>query len=239
MHEIRITETTTQRMLQTKGKEFAYEDIDLGRTAHLVIDMQNGFVEEGAPIEVPVAREIVDNVNAISAAVREGGGVNVFFRFTVDPADDWSVYLKNFGGERCLEGDAHAFRAGSHNHGIYPKMDVTGRDLVMDKTRFSAFTPASSSISDLLADRDIDTIIVTGTLTNCCCESTARDAAQLNLKVIFVSDANAALTDEAHNGTLNSLAPVFADVMPTEKVLDVVANGAITRQPAAIGADSQ
>jgi len=65
----------------------------------------------------------------------------------------------------------------------------------------------------------IDTLIITGTLSNCCCESTARDAMQMNYKVIFVSDANAALTDAAHNATLENMATLFADVMSTAEVL--------------------
>jgi len=46
---------------------------------------------------------------------------------------------------------------------------------------------------------------VTGTLTNCCCESTARDAIALDYQVLFASDATAALTDEEHNASLLNL----------------------------------
>ena len=74
----------------------------------------------------------------------------------------------------------------------------------------------------LLRERDIDTVIITGTLTNCCCESTARDAHQLGFRVIFVEDANAALSDDDHNATLNSLAPLFADVVKSEEVLHLL-----------------
>jgi ureidoacrylate peracid hydrolase len=50
------------------GVRNAFAEIDPTRTAHLVIDLQNGFMEPGAPVEVPEARTIVDNVNRISAA---------------------------------------------------------------------------------------------------------------------------------------------------------------------------
>ncbi|PRZ29493.1 ureidoacrylate peracid hydrolase [Antricoccus suffuscus] len=224
MHEIRISASAKTRQMRTKGKEFAFEQIDLARTAHLIIDMQNGFLEPGAPIEVPVARDIVDNVNAISAAVRDAGGLNVFFRFTVDPADGWSVYLTSFGGENCRDGAQLAFRPGGHHHAVYPGIDVCDGDVVMNKTRFSAFTAGSSPIAELLAKRGIDTVIITGTLTNCCCESTARDANQLNFKVIFISDGTAAVSDDDHNAALNSLAPVFADVTTTRRALRLISN---------------
>jgi ureidoacrylate peracid hydrolase len=65
-------------------------------------------------------------------------------------------------------------------------------------------------------------VLITGTLTNCCCESTARDAMQFNYRVLFVADANAALTDAEHAATLHSMAFVFADLYDTEEVLPLL-----------------
>ena len=61
-----------------------------------------------------------------------------------------------------------------------------------------------------------------GTATNVCCESTARDTMQMNYKVIFVADGNAALTDAEHNATLNNMVTLFADVMTTDEVVGVL-----------------
>ena len=80
--------------------------------------------------------------------------------------------------------------------------------------------------------RGVDTLIITGTLTNCCCESTARDALQMGYNVIFVSDANATLSDEEHNGTLMSMAAIFADVMDTKHLLGLIARSDATRAAA-------
>ena len=60
-------------------------DLDLSRTAHLIVDLQNGFMEPGAPVEVPAAREIVGRVNRISRAMRAHGGLNVFLRMILGP----------------------------------------------------------------------------------------------------------------------------------------------------------
>jgi ureidoacrylate peracid hydrolase len=103
------------------------------------------------------------------------------------------------------------------------------------KGRFAAFIPGTCDLHRLLQDRDIDTLIVTGTLTNCCCESTARDAMQFNYKVIFVSDANAALTDAEHNATLNNMCALFADVMSTAEVIDVLARRSNVRGDHRVG----
>ena len=61
------------------------DPIDIKTAALLVIDMQNGFLEPGAPVETPVAREIVGNINAISAAMRAAGSQNIFLRFATSP----------------------------------------------------------------------------------------------------------------------------------------------------------
>ena len=98
-------------------------------------------------------------------------------------------------------------------------------DAVVDKTRFSAFTPGTCDLKSFLEEKGIDTVIISGTLTNSCCESTARDACQLDYKTIFVADATATFTDSEHNGTLNSLSPTYADIMTTEKVLSVILSG--------------
>jgi ureidoacrylate peracid hydrolase len=65
-----------------------------------------------------------------------------------------------------------------------------------------------------------------------CCESTARDAMQMNYKVIFLADGNAAFTDAEHNATLNNMAGLFADVMTTEEVVAALDKAAAMRQAA-------
>ena len=65
-------------------------------------------------------------------------------------------------------------------------------------------------------------IVITGTLTNCCCESTAREANMAGYKVIVVSDATAAVTDAEHNAALLNLRLNFADVRRTKAVLGMI-----------------
>ena len=211
------------RLATTRGGvRNAFAAIDPLRTAHLVIDLQNGFMEPGAPVEVPEARSIVDNVNRISAAVREGGGLNVFVRYTTpgegDPA--WPVFYERMG----MASAAHkaAFTPGAHYWQLWPELHVRPEDAVIEKCRFSAFTPGASGLDAMLRGLGIDTVIVTGTLTNCCCESTARDAMQLNYRVLLAADANAALSDEEHAATLQIMAMVFADLHSTDELVELM-----------------
>ena len=73
-----------------------------------------------------------------------------------------------------------------------------------------------------LQGKGIDTLILTDTATNVCCESTARDAMMLNDKVVFVSDGTATHSDAEHNATLANMVTNFADVMTTEEVVGYI-----------------
>ena len=86
--------------------------------------------------------------------------------------------------------------------------------------------PGSSDIEDRLRERGIDTVIIVGTLTNVCCECSARDAMMRNFKVIFVADANATRTDEEHNATLGMMAQIFGDVRFTDETVQLLRDGA-------------
>jgi len=221
MHAVNLPAELLSQIQAQRGTLHPFERLDMQRTAHLVVDLQNGFMESGAPVEVPVAREIIPNVNSISAAVRRSGGRNVFLRMTVDSASQssWSNWFAYMHTPRGGTDIARAFARNAHYWQLWPELEVAPSDHIVEKTRFGAFVPGASGLHELLQLHHIDTLIITGTLSNCCCESTARDAMQMNYKVIFVSDANAALTDAAHNATLENMATLFADVMSTAEVL--------------------
>jgi ureidoacrylate peracid hydrolase len=235
MHKIAISpEARAFARAQRGGSEHMFEAIELSRTAHVIVDLQNGFMEPGAPVEVPASRDIVANVNAISRAVRAGGGTNVFLRMTVDDESlqSWSNWFAHLHTPGSTEVFKDSFGRGRPMWELWPELDVDADDLKVDKTRFGAFVPGASNLHETLQARGIDTLIITGTLTNCCCESTARDAMQMNYKLIFVSDANAALTDAQHNATLDNMCMIFADVRPTDEVLGVVERSAAQRHAA-------
>lgn len=204
------------------GVRNVFEDIDPKRLAHICVDMQYGFMEEGAPVEVPAARGIVCNINRISAAVRAAGGTNVFLRFTSPDAASWSNFARRMGPAAAAHREA--FTPGSHYWDLWTDIDVQPEDVIVDKHRFSGFTPGTSMLDAELKARGIDTVLITGTLTNCCCESTARDAMQLNYRVLVAADANAALTDAEHAATLHIMAMVFADLYDTDEVVALLAS---------------
>jgi nicotinamidase-related amidase len=71
----------------------------------------------------------------------------------------------------------------------------------------------------------VDSLVITGTVTSVCCESTARDAAMLGYRVVFVADGTADVRDSVHNATLRTIYRSFGDVRPTSEVLALIAAG--------------
>ncbi len=232
MHKVTIPAHIVERVRKVRGGDHIYDSLDMSRVAHVCVDMQVGFVAEGAPIEVPMTREITGTINTISAAIRAAGGVNVFTRYTYDPAEklSWAHWFRTLPPTQL---DAQEkMRAGMPDWEMDPAMDVLDGDIIVDKTRFSALIPETCDMDAILKARGIDTLIITGTLTNCCCESTARDALQMGYNVIFMSDANATLSDEEHLGTLLSMYTIFADVMDTPYLMELIAKSAPARAAA-------
>jgi ureidoacrylate peracid hydrolase len=91
------------------------------------------------------------------------------------------------------------------------------------KVTYSAFMPDSCDLDAQLNARGIDTVLIAGTATNVCCESSARDAMLRDYRVIMLSDANATWTDEEHAGALNTFAIFFGDVMTTGEAIGRIA----------------
>ncbi len=219
MHDSAIDPGVLARVIERRGRRHIAETLDAAVCALVVIDLQDGFMLPGAPLEVAAARAIVPNVNRLAAAVRAAGGRVVWVRMNVaGERDSWNSFFRRFPAE-IAERQLVALAPGGAGYPLYAELDVHSGDDVVDKKRYSAFIAGSSPIDGLLRQNGVDTVIVAGTLTNVCCESSARDAMMLNYNVVFVSDANATWTDEQHNATLTTIVQSFCDVMTTEEVI--------------------
>jgi ureidoacrylate peracid hydrolase len=221
MHKIDIPQYIIDRVTKARGKLHAFDQLVGPATALLVVDLQNCFMLPPHPTEVPLAREIVPNVNKLAAATRAAGGAVVWIQMTHTEQDKktWSVFYDNVSNALNKAEGLKRLGRGTQGQALYETLDVKPQDLKVEKNRFSAFIQGSSDLDKLLKERGIDTVLVTGTVTNTCCESTARDAMMLNYKTVMVSDANAAATDAEHNATLANILRIFGDVMSTDEVI--------------------
>jgi ureidoacrylate peracid hydrolase len=225
MHKVSITQSVIDRVIAKRGREHVFEDIEPTSTALVVVDMQNAFMLPGvAHALCPMAETIVPNINRLAAAVRATGGCVVWIKTTFkdDALQNWSTYFEMVSPEQGKKRIA-ALTADSKGHELWPVLDVKPSDLIVEKNRFSAFIQGSSDLAEVLRSRGLDTVLITGTVTNVCCESTARDAMMLNFKTIMVSDGNAAVTDDDHNASLCAFYLTFGDVMSTDAVIACLA----------------
>ena len=236
MHTIRLSPETVARVMKRRGgKMHAIDRLDPAKTALVVIDMQNVWVKEGMPAYTPYCRPIVPNINRLAAAMRDAGGTVWWVRaiYGDDAPHTWSAYME-FLSPEFLGDMLDALTEGNEGAALWHELNVRNGDQHVIKRRFSALIQGSSDLDARLRAAGIDTLIITGTATNICCESTARDAFMLNYRTLVVSDANATTSDEAHNASLNALFNRFADVFSTEEVTALLAAGASGARPASL-----
>ena len=233
MHKISIPQSVIDQVIRARGREHVFEDFDPEKTALLVVDMQNGFMMEQVGHSVcPMAREIVPNIDRLAAGVREAGGTVVWIQnaATAETLQSWSIRVEMDGPEGTRK-RLESLMPGSKGYEIWAGLHPEPHDLFVQKTRFSAFIQGSSNLEAELRARGIDTVLVTGTVTNICCESTARDAMMRNFRTIMVTDANAAMSDEMHNASLTAFYVRFGDIMSTDHLVGLL--GRARRHPAA------
>jgi ureidoacrylate peracid hydrolase len=222
MHKIAIPQSVVERVIARRGREHVYDNLDPRKTALLVVDMQNAFMLPSvAHTLCPMACTIVPNINRLAQAMRDSGATVVWIKTTYTPETlkDWSTFYQLSRPEQTAK-RAQALAAGSKGHELWAELDAQPGDLTVEKKRFSAFIQGSSNLAEVLRERGIDTVVVSGTVTGVCCESTARDAMMLNFKAIMVTDGNAAMTDADHNASLANFYLSFGDVMSTDKLIE-------------------
>ena len=231
MHKIEIPEQVQQTARDKRGgKRFAFDPLVPQKMALLVIDMQLFFMPPGDENNPPYARQIVPNINRLATNLRQAGGQVVWITSHFGPniSNEWSVLMKHIYAPERGKFIADNLKPGGEGFPLWPELQTAEGDWHIEKDRFSAFTEGASDLESRLREAQIDTVIVTGTLTNVCCESTARDATMRNFKTLMISDANAASNDRDHNKSISGLMGVFADVMATDELVDRLEGGQVS-----------
>jgi ureidoacrylate peracid hydrolase len=219
MHPLNIDSWFVNKAKQSRdGRLHAYDTLEARKTALVVVDMQVYFLADGMPACVPKARTIVPNINRLAAAMRKAGGVVIWVQTAArtDP-QDWANRQEAMSVASWAKRQALLAPSGD-GFALYSTCEVWPEDKLVLKYRYSAFIPYPSALDDLLRQQGIDTLLITGTATSTCCESTARDAAMWGYRTIMVSDGNADETDALHNHTLGKFLVTFGDVQSTDEV---------------------
>ena len=220
MHHVSIRPHIAERVLARRGKFHWFEQLDPKRTALLVIDMQSTFCEPGSPAEVPASRSIVAPINALTQGLR-ALGVPVFWVLHANTQlankSDWEMFFNHVVADEVRARTLQSLSPGRQS--VWHELQTAPQDVTVFKNRYSALIAGASTLEPMLRNFGIDTLLIAGTKTNICCESTARDAMMLDFKVVMVSDCCAALSDDEHLATLETFIQQFGDVMTGGEVL--------------------
>lgn len=199
--------------------------IDPARTALINVDMQRCFVE-GSPLASPDGLALAERVNRLSAACREAGSTVVHTR----------GWLRRDGSNLGIVGELvppfiyNLYTEGAPTAEIHDAVVVEARDVILDKPRYGAFT--GTALDGILRAKGIEAIIVSGIATNICCETTAREASQLDFRVFFLSDGtatsemNGVPADVLQRATCASLGQVFAQIATVEEMIGKIQSAA-------------
>lgn len=209
-----------ERVLARRGRLHWFDRLDPARTALVVIDMQSTFCEPGAPAEVPVSRSIVPAINRLAGGLRERGVPVVWVLHANshrDGVSDWEGFFGNVVAAEVRERTIESLVPGRQS--VWKELVTAPGDTIVVKNRYSALAHGASPLERVLRRMGTDTLLIAGTKTNVCCESTARDAMMLDFRVVMVADCCAALSEDEHRATLETFIQQFGDVRNGGEVL--------------------
>lgn len=175
--------------------------VDPERAVILVIDLQNYFKQ--------IAQPVLENILKVIRSCRK---TNVPVIFTqhghIDPPSDGGI-LEKWWGELIM--------AGSEDWKFLPEVAVKEEDIILPKKRYSAFF--ETDLDERLRSRGIKDLIISGVMTNLCCETTARDAFMRDYRVFILIDGTATRKSELHLATLKNLGFGFAYLLTCDELV--------------------
>jgi ureidoacrylate peracid hydrolase len=191
------------------------------KTALLVIDMQSTFCEPGSPAEVANSRNIVEPINRLTQKLR-GKSIPIFWVLHANThlgeKSDWEIFFNHVVANDVRTKTIDSLMPGKQT--VWRDLETSPQDICITKNRYSALIAGSSTLENQLRNFGVDTLLIAGTKTNICCESTARDAMMLDFRVVMLSDCCAALSEEEHQSSLETFIQQFGDVMTASEALD-------------------
>jgi ureidoacrylate peracid hydrolase len=194
------------------------------RCALLVIDMQNDFVKPGGILyhnDVPM--RAAPNMKRLSDACRALSIPVIYTKAMLDERFAISPLEASLAPVLFEKG----LRGGTWGAEIIDELTPEPGDPVVVKHRYDAFynTNLEVLLNNIRGPGAVDTVLITGTVTNVCCESTARGAFMRDYKVVFVGDACGAFDEDAHRATLRTIGRFFGRVLDADQVIAALKDG--------------
>ncbi|XP_071935674.1 nicotinamidase 2-like [Coffea arabica] len=169
----------------------------------LVIDMQNYFYS--------MAKPILPAINTTIELCRDASIPIIFTRHRHKSPQDYGMLWEWWNGDLIMDGTPEAE--------LIPDLDRGEDDLVVEKNTYSAFRGTNLEEELILINMGgVKEVMVTGVMTNLCCETTAREAFIRGFRVFFSTDATATSSPDLHDATLKNMAYGFAYLVDCERL---------------------
>ena len=183
--------------------------LDPAKSALLVVDMQEFFLDESSPTFTCGAAAILPSVKRMMKAFRDAGRPVIFTRHVHHPDDLDSGIMGWWWEGKCVEG--------SPESEIHPSIAPRPNEKVVFKHRYSAFY--NTDLETVLRCLKVEDLVIAGVMTNMCCESTARDAYYRDYRVFFPADGTGTINEEMHLASLLNLSYGFALVTTSDAIV--------------------
>jgi isochorismate hydrolase len=179
-------------------------NLDQKHAALLAIDMQNFFHR--------IAQPVLENILRVIQSCRQKNIPVIFTQHGhTKPESDGGV-LREWWGELII--------SGTEDWKFLPEIRIDPKDTVIPKKRYSAFF--RTDLDKILRSRKIRDLIISGVMTNLCCETTARDAFVRDYRVFFLIDGTATGRSELHLATLKNLGFGFACLITCDELIQTL-----------------
>lgn len=183
--------------------------LDLSKTALLVLDMQEIFLNKNSHAFIPSSPNIIANIQKLVSDFYFHDRMVIFTRHLT--SENEQDVMRRWWRNPIQESDPMSEIANILD---------TSKGKILQKNQYSAFF--STDLKSILQKNNIKQVIITGVMTHLCCETTARDAFMHGFEVFFALDATAAYTEKLHLGTLCSISHGFGKCLSTQKILNSV-----------------
>jgi ureidoacrylate peracid hydrolase len=192
------------------------------KSALIIIDAQNEYFSPSGQLFTPNAEKIRQNLVMLRNAAKRAQMLTVFVKHEHRKTGYDVGRMGDFD-------DLDVFVHGTQSVEIIPELCVSDDDIVIKKTRYSAFV--NTELDSILRGNKIDTVLIAGMMTQFCSVTTARHAHDLDYKVIFIPDANSGPDlpdigygtishDDAHKLIVGMLSMGVADIQSTKDIVD-------------------
>jgi ureidoacrylate peracid hydrolase len=179
------------------------------KAALLVIDMQRFFLDPASPTFTCGGLAILPTLKRLIDAFRVAGRPVIYTRHVHHPDRLDAGIMEWWWEGMCLEG--------SPESEVHDDIVPLPNEKVILKHRYSAFY--NTDLETVLRCLKIEDLVISGIMTNLCCESTARDAYYRDYKVFFLADGTGSINEEMHVASLLNLAFGFAFVTSVDPII--------------------